>query len=159
MTSRQRSGLRVSAAVLVVVALAAGCGVSTQAVRAGLPATTAAPTSTAPSTTAAPTTTEASSTTQASTTLPDTLLPPLSTEPPSTGGTSGTLPPEIKSQFMTSCVDGGAPSSVCTCIWDKIKSELSVQQLLDAGNNGSLPADLEKKVIDAATACASQRTS
>lgn len=137
--------------ILLVVAAAVamvGCGVSTEAVQDALPPQ---PTVSVPPT-EAPTTTTVPSTTPPTSRTPTTEAPTTSGAPDVTGGTGGTLPGEVKDAFMRECTQGaGAPT--CECIWGELEGDLSVTDLLEAGTQGSLPPDLQKKIVAATTRC------
>lgn len=143
-------------AALALVLVAAGCGVSSDAVLEALPATTAVTvpeTTSAPDTTAAPDTTSAPDTTAA----PDTTDAP-ATSPPATtggGGGSGNLPEQARQAFMESCQSGGQATTMCTCIWDAIESQIDMGELLSAGSTGTIPPDLQQKIVEATMGCLS----
>lgn len=144
---------------LLIGAFTTGCGASTSTVASKLPSSTTAPAKkAAASTTQAPTTAPeitAPETTEPDVTVPDLTLPPDSntTVPGTTpGGGSGTLPSNVKDAFMQSCSQG-AGAKTCECVWGKIEHELSIEALMEAGSTGSVPADLQQKIIDATTSC------
>lgn len=163
-----RSNLKTGIVALVaVVMLLAGCGVSADTVVDALPdrpgtATTVAPSTTAtpgatavPSTTDEPSPTDEPSTTEArgtTTTEPTVTTTPDSTTP-GTGGSAGSLPAEARDAFMNECTSGGQTRSTCDCIWGSIEGELDVNSLMEAGSSGSLPPDLQQKIIDATMSC------
>ncbi|HET8931330.1 MAG TPA: hypothetical protein VFN21_11785 [Acidimicrobiales bacterium] len=144
------------APIVAIVALAAlvvtGCGVSADTVTEALPPrTTDAPATTetpASTTTEAPTTTEDATTTSEAPTTTE----PSSTTTPSTGG-GGSLPTEARAAFMGECQSGGQSEETCGCIWDAIEGELDVESLMEAGSSGSLPPDLQQKIVDATMGC------
>lgn len=150
-----RPGARIVAAGALVAALT-GCGVSTSTVSKAVPSsiqtagpTTTAPTSTEPPATEAPTT---------SLDLPDSTEAPDTTAPADGSGTD-TLPPEARAAFMSECQTGGQSAATCGCVWDAISGELDINTLMQAGTSGSLPADLEQKIIQAEMGCISGPTS
>lgn len=152
-TKRFTTGVPIVATVALVVLVVAGCGVSTEAVTEALPART----TDAPTTTEAPTTTtETTTTTENATTTsaaPTTTEPaPGSTTPP-TGGGTGSLPAEARAAFMGECQSGGQSEATCGCIWDAIEGELDIDSLMEAGSSGSLPPDLQQKIIEATMGC------
>ncbi|MBS1848331.1 MAG: hypothetical protein JST73_08645 [Actinobacteria bacterium] len=154
----KRRSIPRAVAVVTAVLLLGGCGASTSAVVKALPpkptqrATTVAPTTTEPPTTEAPST-DAPTSSEA--------LPPASTDPsaPPTSGGSGSLPAEAQGAFMRECQSGGQPAATCDCIWNAIKGDLDIDTLLNAGSSGSLPPDLEKKIIDATMGCVTTSSS
>ena len=135
-------------AAIVLVAGLAGCGASSDAVLEALPPRTTVATTPAPTTTVeATTTTDATTTTEA----PTTTAAPDTTEP-SPGG-SGSLPAAAREAFMESCQNGGPSAETCECIWSSIEDDIDIGDLMSAGSTGTLPADLEKKVREAAIGC------
>jgi hypothetical protein len=146
-TNRFTAGGPIVALIALIVGVA-GCGVSTGVVTDALPARTtlASTTTEAPTTTGAPTTTETTTTTVAPST---TEAAPDSTA----GGGTGSLPAEARATFMNECQSGGQDEATCTCIWNAIEGELDVDALMEAGSSGSLPPDLQKKIVDATMGC------
>ncbi len=145
-TVPKRASFIVVAALVVALA---GCGVDADTVADALPDQTApttvdSTTTEAPSTTAESTTTEAPTTTDPSTTAP-------ATTPPSTGG--GAIPEEARVAFMTECQAGGQPEESCACIWDAIAGDLDVETLMEAGSSGTVPPELQEKIVDATMEC------
>ncbi len=144
---------------LFIGAFTTGCGASTSTVASKLPSsTTATSNKIAASTTQAPTTAPeitAPEDTEPDITVPDLTMPPETDDSvpnTTTGGGSGTLPPNVKDAFMQSCSQG-AGQATCECVWGKIEHELSIEALMEAGSSGSVPADLQQKIIDATTSC------
>ena len=150
--------LRETAVVFTAVVCLAGCGVSasgleTMRSKASVPTTissTSVPdrsTSTvAPDTTAAPDTSLAPGTTAA----PDTSLAPDTTL--DTG--SGNWPTSAENQFLSSCEKGQATAPVCECTLRAVEPQVTVQQLAEAGSTGTLPPNIQDKIVQAASECA-----
>lgn len=148
---------RFAVVALVSAAFVTGCGASTSVVSAKLNKTTT--TQEATSTVASTTTERATTTTEAQTTVPDTTAPDMSAPDSSDplSSPSGSLPASIKDAFMRSCENGGGPA-MCECVWNKIEGELSIQALEDVGNSGTMPADLQQKIVAATTSCITNPT-
>lgn len=158
---RRVAPFRSLVALVAVTALLVGCGVDVDTVAGKLPqgsgetaTTTAAPTTKAPGTSAAPATSEpeTSATTPPDTEPPETIVPPSTT---SGGGGTGSLPAVAKEAFMRQCESGGQPAATCECIWGALEKQISIEDLMGAGSNGSLPADLQQKIVEATMQCLS----
>jgi hypothetical protein len=61
----------------------------------------------------------------------------------------------LKQMLVSEMTDSGMPSAEANCVADKVLGEVSTADLAQAGSAGSLPADLESKVVSAVGACAS----
>ncbi|MGF6727769.1 hypothetical protein P3T43_007161 [Paraburkholderia sp. GAS41] len=57
--------------------------------------------------------------------------------------------------FVNGCHDQGGETSVCTCIFDKLKDHYGADQLLDSDRRlpSQLPPDFSQSVLDAGAQC------
>ncbi len=148
--------------IVATVALAAGCGVSAEAVRDALPARPAPEVATSTTVAGSTPTTEAESTTSTTEEAPTTTEAESTTteaESTTTGpgdddsdDDSGNLPQEAKSAFMAECTQG-APQDACACVWRALDEQVSASDLASAGSTGTLPADVQQTVIAAMARC------
>lgn len=69
-----------------------------------------------------------------------------------------TYPPQVQTNFMTSCQNGGSNAARCTCIWKRSEAEVPVTEFMAAERAMAAGEDhpLKQRILGYAAQCPQQ---